>query len=199
MVLQTLRTGSITLRAVAAGDADALLDLFGDAVRMRFWGHGPLAGPEDARALVEQIRAGAERGDLRQWAITLSSGDELIGTATLAGVDEEHRRAELGVALRREWEGRGLAAEAAAELIRHAFEDLGLHRVTADADPRNSGAIALLERLGFRREGLLREHYRRNGEWQDGVLYGLLRTEWEERAALQPLRDPSARRTASDA
>ena len=198
MPLPTLDTARLALRAMTEVDADALLDLFGDAERMRFWGHAALTGPEDARALVEQIREGAQRGDLRQWAITMSGEDLLIGTATLAGVNEEHRRAELGVAVRREWEGRGLAAEAAAALIRHAFEDLGLHRVTADADPRNAAALRLLERLAFKPEGILRQHYRRDGEWQDGVLYGLLRTEWEERAALQPPRDPATRRTGSD-
>ena len=196
MTLSVLHTERLVLRPVRDGDAGALLALFGDAERMRFWGHGPLVTQDDAVAYIAKIRAGAARGDLRQWAITpaaepsvsgreLGSGDELIGTATLAGVDEAHRRAELGVALRREWEGRGLAAEAVAELARHAFEDLGLHRLTADADPRNTPAIALLERLGFRREGLLREHHRSGGEWQDGVLYGLLRAEWAERASMR--------------
>lgn len=195
MTLPVLHTERLVLRPVRDDDADALLALFGDAERMRFWGHGPLTTPEDAIAYVAAIREGAARGDLLQWAITPGaeisgsrrepgSSDDLIGTATLAGVDEEHRRAELGVALRREWEGRGLAGEAVAELARRAFEDLGLHRLTADADPRNAAAIALLERLGFRREGLLREHHRRGGEWQDGVLYGLLRAEWAERASM---------------
>ena len=196
MTLPVLHTERLVLRPVRDGDAGALLALFGDAERMRFWGHGTLVTQDDAVAYIAKIRAGAARGDLRQWAIAPrpapsvsghepGSGDELIGTGTLAGVDEEHRRAELGVALRREWEGRGLAAEAVAELARHAFEDLGLHRLTADADPRNTAAIALLERLGFRREGLLREHHRSGGEWQDGVLYGLLRAEWAERASMR--------------
>lgn len=196
MTLPVLHAERLVLRPVRDDDADALLALFGDAERMRFWGHGPLATQDDAVAYIAEIRAGATRGDLLQWAISPraepagsrrepGSGDELIGTATLAGVDEEHRRAELGVALRREWEGRGLAGEAIAELARHAFEDLGLHRLTADADPRNTAAIALLERLGFRREGLLREHHRSGGEWQDGVLYGLLQAEWARRASMR--------------
>ena len=196
MTLPVLHTERLVLRPVRDGDAGALFALFGDAERMRFWGHGPLATPEDAVAYIAAICEGAARGDLLQWAISPraepagsrrepGSGDELIGTATLAGVDEEHRRAELGVALRCEWEGRGLATEAVAELARHAFEDLGLHRLTADADPRNAAAIALLERLGFRREGLLREHHRSGDEWQDGMLYGLLRAEWVERASMR--------------
>ncbi len=59
-----------------------------------------------------------------------------------------------------------------------AFGRLALHRVFADADPRNTPSICRLERLGFRREGVLREHYQMAGEWQDGVVSGLLRSEW---------------------
>ncbi|MEN8376974.1 MAG: GNAT family protein [Gemmatimonadota bacterium] len=167
------------LRYVGQGDAEALLALFGDARRMRFWGHAPIADMAAARDLVDQIRAGAESGDLRQWAITLAGDDALVGTCTLAGVDEENLRAELGVAVAAAHERTGIATEAATEVIRHAFEDLGLRRLTADADPRNDAALALLEKLGFGHEGHLREHYRQGEEWQDGVLLGLLRGEWE--------------------
>jgi RimJ/RimL family protein N-acetyltransferase len=179
--LPTLLTPRLALRAVEDDDAEALLALFGDAERMRFWGHAPLASTEDAAAYVESIREGAARGDLLQWVIAPRSDGEgagrLLGTCTLAAVDAHHRRAGLGVALLPEAEGAGFAAEAAGAAIRYAFEDLDLHRVTADADPRNAAALALLERVGFRREGVLREHYRSGDEWQDGVMYGRLRGE----------------------
>lgn len=178
MTLPTLGTRRLILRPVRDGDSDALLALFGDAERMRFWGHGPLETAEDADDYVREIRAGAERGDLLQWVVAPKDQDgRLIGTCTLASVDSTHRRAELGVALLAAVEREGYAEEAARATIRYAFEDLDLHRITADADPRNTRALTLLERLGFRREGLLREHYRQGGEWQDGVLFGLLRGE----------------------
>lgn len=180
MKLPTLQGKRITLRPVRDEDADTLLALFGDAERMRFWGHGPLRSRVEAVAYIGSIRDGAARGDLLQWAIArrpAEDGQPPIGTCTLAAVDRAHGRAELGVALLPGAEGNGYAAEAARTAIRYAFEELNLHRVTADADPRNAGALALLERLGFRREGRLREHYRQGGEWQDGVLFGLLRGE----------------------
>jgi ribosomal-protein-alanine N-acetyltransferase len=61
--------------------------------------------------------------------------------------------------------------------LRHAFEELGLRRIEADTDPRNSGSCRLLERLGFVREGLLRERWLIDGELQDTAIYGLLRGE----------------------
>jgi RimJ/RimL family protein N-acetyltransferase len=63
-------------------------------------------------------------------------------------------------------------------LIRFAFGQLDLHRLEADADPLNAASIAVLERQGFKREGLLRERYFMQGEPQDAAYYGLLRREW---------------------
>ncbi|HSM35223.1 MAG TPA: GNAT family protein [Longimicrobiales bacterium] len=199
MSLPTLAAPAVVLRPVTDDDVDAVFALFGDADRLRFWGHAPLASRAEAEVYVEGIRQGATTGTLLQWAVC-ASGDgpvdeeaplpvqprhggeaagarPLLGTCTLAGIDRSHRRAELGVALLPEAMGRGLATAAARTAIAYAFEELGLHRITADADPRNAPALALLERLGFRREGVLREHYRHGEEWQDGVLFGLLRTE----------------------
>lgn len=189
MTLPTLVGPGVVLRPVVDGDLGPLLVLFGDADRMRFWGHAPLASRAEAEEYVEGIRRGAAMGTLLQWAVCEGEPGRtddgaadvcpLLGTCTLAGVDPTHRRAELGVALLPEAMGRGLATAAARAAIDYGFEELGLHRITADADPRNASALALLERLDFRREGVLREHYRHGEEWQDGVLFGLLRTDGE--------------------
>lgn len=71
--------------------------------------------------------------------------------------------------------------EALTALLDHAFDGLGLHRIDADTDPMNRAAIQLLERLGFQREGLLRERWRTAGRKSDAALYGLLRHEWPRR------------------
>jgi RimJ/RimL family protein N-acetyltransferase len=65
-----------------------------------------------------------------------------------------------------------------AAVVAFGFETLNLHRIEADVDPRNERSLRLLERLGFRREGHLRERYCINGERQDAVMMGLLRAEW---------------------
>ena len=71
-----------------------------------------------------------------------------------------------------------MGTEAAAALIAFAFARLDLRRIEADADPRNVGSIRVLEKLGFVREGFLRERWDIGGEIQDAVLFGLLRREW---------------------
>lgn len=70
--------------------------------------------------------------------------------------------------------------EALTALIDHAIGTLRLHRLEADVDPRNERSVRLLDRLGFVREGLLRERWLEAGEVQDAVFYGLLAREWLE-------------------
>jgi RimJ/RimL family protein N-acetyltransferase len=68
--------------------------------------------------------------------------------------------------------------EALQTLLTYAFEVLELRRLEADVDPRNAASIRTLERLGFKREGFLRERWHVDGEIQDALFYGLLKREW---------------------
>jgi ribosomal-protein-alanine N-acetyltransferase len=101
----------------------------------------------------------------------------VIGTCTLASISRAHQRAELGYAIVRSHWRQGYASEVATAMVRFAFNTLDLHRLEADVDPRNIPSTHVLERLGFRKEGYLRERYHMNGEIQDAVLFGLLRHE----------------------
>jgi len=104
--------------------------------------------------------------------------DAVIGTCTLARLDATHGIAEVGFALARDSWRRGYMKEALPLLVDFAFSRLGLRRLEADVDPRNVASLRLLERLGFRREGLLRERYCMNAELQDAVLLALLGRDW---------------------
>jgi len=102
----------------------------------------------------------------------------VLGTCGLSSLVPRHRRAETGFVLGRAWWGRGLAHEALGLLLGFAFETLGLHRIEADVDPDNDRCLRLLDRLGFRREGHLRERWHHMGEIRDAVFLGLLRQDW---------------------
>ena len=77
--------------------------------------------------------------------------------------------------------GKGYATEAARALVAFAFEDLKLHRVWADADPRNPPSMRVMERLGMRKEAHHVENVCIRDEWCDSVIYAMLRREWETR------------------
>jgi [ribosomal protein S5]-alanine N-acetyltransferase len=176
--LPTLPAERLCLRWIEEDDASALFEVFSDPQVTRYWSTPAWKERTDALRLIEEVRACFVRDELLQWGITRLADDRLIGTCTLAHLDRTHRRAELGFALGSSHWGHGLAREAITRLLTFAFEELELHRIEADVDPRNTKSIALLERLGFRREGHLRERWHVNGEICDALLYGLLRTEW---------------------
>jgi RimJ/RimL family protein N-acetyltransferase len=174
--LPTLDAGRVRLRWLTEADVPALFAVFGDPAVTRYWGFSTLPDPTAAAALLANIHDQFRAGTLCQWGV--EAGGAVVGTCTLVALDSANRRAELGFALAREHQGRGYMAAALPAVLRFAFVRLGLHRVFADTDPRNAPSIRALERLGFRREGVLLEHYLIAGEPQDAVVYGLLQSEW---------------------
>lgn len=177
--LPTIEAGRVILRWISEEDVDALYAIFSNPEVMRYWSTTPLLDKDAATALLTDIHDSFNRRTLMKWGVARRDNDELIGTATLFNLDLTHRRAEVGYALGRAYWGKGYIQEALQALLAYAFGELGLHRIEADVDPRNAASIRTLERLGFQREGYLRERWQVGGEIQDGLFYGLLRPDWE--------------------
>ena len=137
----------------------------------------------------EQMIAGLQHdhpdtaGQWFQFALTLRSTGELIGDLASGTDSGDDRQAEIGFTIRPEFQGRGYATEAARLLLAYLFGARGKHRVRADCDARNPASAAVLERIGMRREGWLRESTWFKGEWTDDLLYAMLDREW---AAIRP-------------
>lgn len=174
-----LASARLRLRPYRDGDAEAMFALYSDPRVMRYWSFPPWTEPGQARDYLARAAAHAAQGIALPWAIADAGSDALLGTATLHSLQHEQGRGELGYSLAPEHQGRGLASEALRLVLAHAFGPLGLRRVEADVDPRNAASCRLLERLGFRREGLLRERWRVNGETCDSALFGLLAREFD--------------------
>ncbi len=179
-----LLTPRLRLRPHHVGDVDALFETFSDPAVMRYWSTPPWSSREQALALVDRDLAGMARGEYLRLALERRDDGSLVGNACLFSFNLASRRAELGYGLARAAWGQGLAAEALTALLDYAFGPLGLHRVEADTDPRNTASMHLLQRLGFVNEGLLRERWIVGDEISDTALHGLLRVDWLAR------RDP---------
>lgn len=177
--LPTIEAERIRLRRMTDGDIDGLFTIFSDPEVMRYWSFTPLVDRDAAADLLKQTHELFQHRIMMKWGVALRESDQLIGTATLIHLDLTHHRTEIGYALARAYWGRGYIHEALRVLLEYAFSDLEMHRIEADVDPRNSGSIKTLERLGFKREGYLRERWQVGGEIQDALFYGLLRPEWE--------------------
>ena len=179
IALPTLTTSRLRLRALVPTDVPALYAIFGDVEVVRYWSAPPLTDLAGAAALQAEIHALFQARTLLQWGIVRADEDTVLGTCTLAEIDLQHQRAAIGFALGRASWGQGFAREAVQALVDFAFTELELRRLAADADPRNLRSLHLLESLGFAREGFQRECYFVMDEWQDAVLVGLLRREWQ--------------------
>jgi RimJ/RimL family protein N-acetyltransferase len=175
--LPTLMAGSYQLRPLRAEDKHAIFAIFSNLEVTKFWGFSTFERLEQADTFIAATVAGFYERRLLEWGVVLEGEGTVIGTVALTDWSHEHRRAEIGYALERSWWGRGVMQVVLPELLRFGFGMLGLHRVEADVDPRNTASIRLLDRLGFKHEGYQRQRYLVNGEFQDAVLFGLLRDE----------------------
>ena len=182
-VLPELSGPRVRLRAMRPDDVPAWFALQSDPVGMRYWSFPPLTRIEQSQEMFEKNHKAAIAGELFPWAIALVADDAMIGTCTLFALDVRHRRAMIGYALARAHWSHGYAQEALRLALGHAFGALQLHRVEADIDPRNTTSVKLVERLGFTREGLLRERWFVGDDVQDSVIYGLLAREFEAHAS----------------
>lgn len=173
--LPTLETARLKLRPYAEGDIAELLSLIGTrevaATTLR------IAHPYTEQDARDFLALAQEPG--RIWlAVTLRSDGRQIGGIGLR-VDDQHQHAELGYWLGVPYWGQGYATEAAREMLRYGFEDLGLHRIFASHFSHNPASGRILVKLGMRYEGCQREHLRKWDEFVDSELYGILRQEWQ--------------------
>lgn len=169
----------IRLRHLEVSDTDSLFEIFSDREALRFWSWKPYTERAQAEKLLAEIHEHFRQKTLFQWGIARKADDKIIGTTTLFRLDEQSRRAEIGYILNRRFWGNGFAGEALTALLDFAFEKMNLHRIEADIEPRNAASVKTVERLGFKREGLLRERWIVGGELQDSLVYGLLRSDWK--------------------
>jgi ribosomal-protein-alanine N-acetyltransferase len=120
-----------------------------------------------------------EAEDLVDFGIFLEAGDELVGRIQLTGISPApFENAQLGYCISEQHNGRGYATEAVRQAVDAAFGPLALHRVQAAVIPRNAGSIRVLEKAGFREEGLARRYLQIAGVWEDHKLYAVTAEEW---------------------
>jgi ribosomal-protein-alanine N-acetyltransferase len=170
-----LESERLMLRRIIPADADDILRFKGDYAVTRYNGGQAYTDRQQALDLIDRLDAGyAERRSLA-WGITLKPTDTVIG---LVGFKSWHRsdyRADIGYDLAQAYWGRGLMPEAARAVLDFGFSEMALNRVEADANTANLASIRVLQKLGFRSEGVRPQQYYEDGAFHDLALFGLLR------------------------
>lgn len=175
-------TDRLVLRFLNEADLPALYAMFSDPVVTRYLSWPVWTDLSQAQQMLLDTQEGYRTGSGLQLGIERIADRVLVGTCSLFHFHIASRRAEIGYVLGRPYWGSGYMLEALQALVHYAFQTLDLNRLEADIDPRNQASAETLGRLGFQKEGHLRERWIVNGEISDTWLYGLLRREWQERS-----------------
>ncbi|HYH33665.1 MAG TPA: GNAT family N-acetyltransferase, partial [Nocardioides sp.] len=163
----TLSTPRLRLRPFTSGDADVLFALHSNAFVLRYWDSPPWSEPARAERFIARCRQIAEEASGARLAIDRGSDGAFLGWCGLTRWNPDHRSASLGYCLDDAAWGQGYATEAARAVLQWAFDTLDLNRVQAEVDTRNAPSARVLAKLGFVREGTLREDCIVNGEVSD--------------------------------
>jgi len=169
---------TLRLRYATADDAPRLLDIASDPAVTRFFSWGPYTTLSQPEAYINSLAARREAGELLDFLI-VDPVDGPIGVTGLSEVARRDRRATVGSWLGHRWWGSGANFEAKAMISALAFDGLGVERLTAWANTRNGRSQRALERIGFRREGVLNAWHRHGDRVHDVVIFGMVRAGWE--------------------
>lgn len=177
MAAFALRGPSLTLRLPRDDDAAALFRHASDPAVTASFSWGPYVHVAEALAWLRTLPAARERG--LQLELAVDHREEgLIGVIALSELSRRDRRAMVGTWLARSHWGTGANAQAKALVFHLAFALLGLERLGAYAAVGHERSQRALEKVGFRREGVLRHWHRHGDTVHDVVVYGLLAGEW---------------------
>ncbi len=178
--LPVLETSHLILRELRLSDAEDQLEYAQDDEVAAFGLWKPQKTlQENLDDIQESIRHYAA-GDYFSWAVEHRADHKMIGRIQLGAYNAADARADLGYAYNRRYWGKGYATEAAQAVLKIGFESLKLHRVGAKVLPDNVGSIRVLEKLGFQREGVVRQAYSLRGPYEDLLCYSILAPEWRE-------------------
>jgi RimJ/RimL family protein N-acetyltransferase len=177
---QPVRTERLLIRAFDAADLDAAHRYQSDPEVTRFLPYEPRDRPTLQAKIAEWSgrRRVATEGDYLDLAVERAEDGLLLGDVFFALRSVQHELGVVGWVFAPESRGRGYATEAAGALLSLAFDTMGLHRVMAELDPRNTASAAVCARLGMREEAHFVEDYRTKGEWADTSNWAMLDREW---------------------
>jgi len=181
--VEPIGTERLVLRPFTAEDFDALYayQSRADVTTWLLW--DARTEEEVRRALAAKIASVsiADDGDVLALAITRKDTGALVGDVILELASREQRTGEIGYIVHPDHQGLGFTTEACREVLRIAFEDVGLHRVIGRIEPRNVASGRVLEKLGMRREATFVENEFVKGEWQSEAVFAILDHEWRGR------------------
>ncbi|QNO15072.1 GNAT family N-acetyltransferase [Alkalicella caledoniensis] len=174
----TLETGRLILREIKVEDIEQVYEIFKSEEVAEFSSHYPVKSKGHILKAINRWRFEyADKIQVR-WGIARKEDNLIIGTCCLGDFDEESKRCEIGYHLSHHQWNKGYMTEALKEIVRFGFEDNDVNRIEAFVTPQNQSSVTVLKKIGFVEEGLLRERDFFKGQFQDGIVLGMLKKDY---------------------
>ena len=170
-----LETERLILREITKDDAEGIFACFSNENVTRFYGQDTLVNIQQAEQFVEFFsKSYAEKRGIR-WGIERKGTKGIIGTVGFNAWSPKHKKAEIGYEINPEHWRKGYTSEAVSKIISYGFDSMDLNRIGAVVFIENEASNNLLSKLGFHKEGILREYMYQNGKAYDTFVYSLLK------------------------
>ncbi|WP_219834080.1 GNAT family N-acetyltransferase [Paenibacillus sp. R14(2021)] len=170
-----LETTRLRLREITVDDEKDLFDCFSNEQVTRYYGQETFNHSEQAKVLIDFFaKSYIEKRGIR-WGIELKGTRGLMGTIGFNAWSPKHKRAEIGYELNPAHWRKGYASEAVSSVIQYGFNEMSLTRIGAVVFIDNEVSNRLLTKLGFQKEGLLRDYMYQNGNAYDTYVYAILK------------------------
>lgn len=176
-----IRTARLTLRPYQSTDLDDLYatQSLPEVARFLYWEARDRGAVAESLARKQEESVLHKEGDALCIAVVWDEIDTVVGEVNLFWLNEANQQGEFGFVFNPAYHGKGLASEAAVEILRLGFDQLGLHRIIGRCDAHNKPSVALMERLGLRREAHFIHPEIFKGEWGEELVYAMLASEWQ--------------------
>lgn len=177
-----LESERLILRPLEERDAKDVFEIFSDGELMRYYDLLPFKSMEKAERQTRFFMQALKDRTMIRWGIVLRENAKLVGTCGLFAFSDDDKKAELGYELNRNFQRRGIMSEALALVLDFAFSSSDINRIEAFIEPPNTASQALAGRLGFVKEGEMRDYELCRGKLIDITLWALLRRDWKSGA-----------------
>lgn len=173
-----LTTRRLILRKINLDDAKSLFKYWSDNEVTKYLNMEPFVTMQQTFRMIKTLNGLFNRNEGIRWAIVRKEDNAIIGTCGFNNWIMKSSRGEVGYELGRIYWGNGYATESLKEMLRYGFEEIKLNRIEAFTVPEAHKSINLLKKLGFKKEGTLREYGYWNDKYHDENIYSLLKRDW---------------------
>lgn len=176
--LPVLETDRLLLRNLSLDDVEDIFEYASDPEVSRYNSWSVHKSIEDSKWFLNEVIEEYKNHELASWGIVHKEALKVIGTCGFANWIPDQRRAEIGYALSRKYWGKGYMPEAVRSVIAFGFRMMKLNRIEGRSIILNPASARVMEKVGMKSEGVLRQHLFAKGSFHDVKMYSILREEW---------------------